>query len=78
MAKVVVKSLKPKSRKKPESVTEKRLRDSDGKMKVVRSLDVRSETFASDFEYVFGKNVAKARRENTRVTGAPDAVIARR
>jgi hypothetical protein len=44
-------------------------------MKTVRTLDARSATFGDDLLYVFGKNVAKARRDNKRVTGATDSVV---
>jgi hypothetical protein len=40
----------------------------------LRTLNANSESFGSDFTYVFGRNVAKARRENKRVTGRTDVV----
>jgi len=39
------------------------------------SLDAESETFGSDLRYTFGRNVAKARRENKMKFGAPDRVL---
>jgi len=77
MAKVVVKSLNPKSKGRA-AVTEKRVRDTTGKVKILRTLDARSDTFGADLQYVFGKNVAKARRDNKRATGAVDVAIPKR
>lgn len=62
MAKVVVKSLKSKARKKPKSVTNKIIRDAEGNIRTVRTLNLQSDTFGRDFEYVFGRNVAEVRR----------------
>ena len=81
MAKIVVASLKSKPKsggRGTTSVTEKRVRDADGQVKTLRTLDVGSRTFGRDLEYVFGKNVAKARRETKRMTGASDGVVAKR
>jgi hypothetical protein len=79
MTKVVVASLRSSSRDRvTTSVAEKRVLDADGRVKTLRTLDIASSTFGRDLEYVFGKNVAKARRENRRVTGASDGVVAKR
>lgn len=51
------------------SVTEKKVKGQAGKLYV---LQAESDSFGRDFTYVFGKNVAKARRENKRVTGSSD------
>jgi hypothetical protein len=59
------------------SVTEKRVRNTDGQVKTLRTLDAGSTTFGSDLQYVFSRNVAKARRDNKRATGAPDGVVKR-
>jgi len=53
-------------------VAEKRVRDTAGQVKRLRVLDIGSETFGDDLQYVFGKNVAKARRDNKRITGTSD------
>jgi hypothetical protein len=60
------------------SVTEKRVRDTEGQVKTLRTLDAGSRTFGDDLQYVFGKNVAKARRDNKRAIGAADVVIGKR
>jgi len=78
MVEIVVSSLKAKTksgRAKNPAVVERRVRDADGQIRTVRTLDVRSATFGDDLLYVFGKNVAKARRDNKRVTGAADSVV---
>ncbi|MGH6921274.1 MAG: hypothetical protein ACREJ0_26660 [Geminicoccaceae bacterium] len=77
MAKVVVTSLKSKSKDRREttSVTEKRVRDTGGQVKTLRTLDAGSRTFGDDLRYVFSKNVAKARRDNKRAIGTADVVI---
>jgi glutamate mutase epsilon subunit len=76
MAKVVVASLKskPNGRRDTISVTEKRVRDTEGQVRMLRILDAGSLTFGKDLQYVFGKNVAKARRDNKRAIGAADVV----
>jgi len=76
MAKVVVASLKsnPNGRRDTTSVTEKRVRDTEGQVRMLRILDAGSLTFGKDLQYVFGKNVAKARRDNKRAIGASDVV----
>jgi hypothetical protein len=56
------------------SVTERRVRDAEGQVKTLRVLDVNSRTFGDDLQYVFSKNVARARRDNRRAIGAPDVV----
>lgn len=63
---------------KPKTVAEKRVRDNDGQVRTVWSLDVSSPTFGAELHYVFRKNVAKARRENKRVTGAADVAVSKR
>jgi hypothetical protein len=76
MAKVATRS-KPKP-KKPGAVTEKRVRNIEGQVKTVWTLDARSPTFGTDLQYVFRKNVAKARRENRRIIGAADVAVSKR
>ena len=77
MTEVVVTRLKPKAngRGATASVTEKRVRDTDGHMKTLRTIDADSPTFGEDLQYVFSRNVAKARRDNKRVTGTTDVVV---
>jgi len=78
MAKIVVASLKSNPKSSAEvksSVVERRVRDAEGQVKTLRTLDAGSSTFGNDLLYVFGKNVAKARRDNKRVTGSTDSVV---
>ena len=74
MVKVIVGKLNAPQRKRAaaRSVTVKRVRDTEGRVKTLRTLDVGSRTFGDDLQYVFRKNVAKARRDNKQVVGAPD------
>lgn len=77
MARVIIKKLngaRKKAAPRPESVGQKRVRTDNGELRTLRTLNAGSKTFGSDFTYVFGKNVAKARRENKRVTGNTDVV----
>ncbi len=81
MAKVVVATLKTKRKsatpRKP-ALAEKRVRDHEGHSKVLRVLDAGSSTFGDDLRNVFEKNVAKARRDNKRLTGAADVALPKR
>lgn len=76
MAKVVVK--KPadgwaqRVKAKDTSVTAKKIRTGEGTVQTMFTLDAGSDTFGADLSYVFGRNVAKARRENKRLTGSAD------
>lgn len=82
MAKVIVTKLRRKSAReiagKGISVERRRVRDEEGDIKNVWSLDGGSRTFENDLTYVFGRNVAKARRENKELTGATDFVPEKR
>jgi hypothetical protein len=78
MAKIVVKSVGPKAKPtdgRNTAVVEKRVRDAEGNVKTLRTLDVGSATFGDDLLYVFKKNVAKARRDNKRITGSADSIV---
>jgi hypothetical protein len=79
LAKVVVRKLNSKSARRSgaSSVGKKRVREIGGGSLTLRTLDAGSDTFTSDLTDVFRKNVAKARRENTRVVGKPDIVPAK-
>ena len=72
MAKVVVKSLRSGRKDAARSVRQKRIGKIGGRWKTVTTLDANSATLDSDLHYVFGKNVAKARRENKLVVGLSD------
>lgn len=71
MADIVSAELKrPRSGAKKSSVREKRMRDTEGRLIRVLSLDANSATFIDDLTTVFQKNVAKARRENKQLLGS--------
>lgn len=70
MTKVVFTPLKTKGR---VSVKTKRVRDANGKLTTVLSIDANSPTFESDLTYVFKKNVAAARRKNKKLRRAAKA-----
>jgi hypothetical protein len=55
-------------------VREKRLRNADGKLVRVLSLDANSATFIDDLTTVFQRNVKRARQENKRLFGSPDGL----
>ena len=69
MVKIVTRSLNKNAPSKSTSVAKKRIRDADGHWKTVHKLDANSPSFAKDFQYVFSKSVAKARRENRQIAG---------
>lgn len=75
MTRIEVGSVQTKAKKRPRSVTEKRVKSRSGKIITLRTIDADSQSFGSDLEYVFKRNVAKARRENKKVTGASDSVV---
>lgn len=79
MAKVVIASLnrKPRTGRQALKVAVKRVRDPQGQLKTVRTLDADSQSFGEELLFVFGKNVAKARRDNKKVTGVTDLVPAK-
>jgi hypothetical protein len=80
MAKVIIRKLDAakmlgakKSRSSKSAVRTQKVRTSNGKFVTVRSLDANSPTFGLDLFETFAKNVARARRENTKKLGKPDA-----
>jgi hypothetical protein len=79
VARVVFRSLKSGrfTGSAPRSVG-KKLVVSDRGTKTVRTLDANSASFDEGLRYVFGRNVAKARRENKRVSGVPDVAPRKR
>ena len=79
MVKVIIAS-KPKVKPKANQVlvSEKRVRDADGKMITLRTLDAANSSFSDDLTYVFSQNVKKARRENKLATGMTDFVPVKR
>jgi hypothetical protein len=74
VAKLVFKRLKAgrSSGAAPRGVGKKRVASEGGGWKTVRTLDANSANFDEGLQYVFRKNVAKARRENKRILGVTD------
>ena len=58
---------------KAATVKVKRVSNANG-TKLISTLDAGNPNFGDDLTFVFGRNVAKARRENKRVTGTLDRV----
>lgn len=54
------------------------MRNADGKIVRVLSLDANSATFIDDLTTVFEKKVAKARRENRQLFGSAEGPRAKR
>jgi hypothetical protein len=71
-------SKKKSSAKDHKAVVTKRVRDAEGEIVRVSSVDTRSATFGEDLRYVFSKNVAEARRENIAATGRADGIVKKR
>jgi hypothetical protein len=61
---------------KASTVKVKRISNAEGS-KRISTLDAGNPNFGDDLTFVFGRNVARARRENKRVTGALDRVPAK-
>jgi hypothetical protein len=81
MAKIVYKSLATSKSAKAagaRALGKKRVATPDGGWKTVRTLDVYSPNFDDAYLYAFSRNVAKARRENKRLTGKADFVPPKR
>jgi hypothetical protein len=79
LAKVVIKRLtagRP-TKSAPRAVGKKRVATAGGGWMTVRTLDANSPSFDDGLLYVFRSNVAKARRENKRIVGAPDIAPAK-
>ena len=55
-----------------------RVNGADGTVHDVWTLDLGSDNFERDLTYVFGRNVARARQENKRLTGSADGVAIER
>jgi hypothetical protein len=79
VTKLVIASLKRKNGKATTpKVGKKRVVGPQGKTTSVWQLDARSRSFGDDLQYVFAKNVAKARRTNKRVVGSADVAPRKR
>lgn len=75
MVKVIYAGLSPKQpagRTRTGGVVVKRVRDVNGSLVQLRTVDAASATLSEDITEVFAKNVAKARRENRKVLGTSD------
>lgn len=81
MAKVVFRKTEERNsglRSDDVSVDTKKIRDPSGATRILRTIDTNSASLGADLTYVFEKNVAKARRENKRVTGRADFELPRK
>jgi hypothetical protein len=78
MAKVVITKFKHSTARdigaKNAAVETKKVRGESGDIHTLSTLDAHSRSFTDDLTYVFGRNVARARRENKRLTGSADRV----
>jgi hypothetical protein len=76
MMTIVHKKLYPKGAEKASraaakrSVVEKRVQGPDGRYVTVLKLDADSKTFTDELSYLFERNVAKARRQNRKISAA--------
>jgi hypothetical protein len=72
MARVVYAPFKrPKTGKKPRSVTAKRVKTANGKSVTIHTVNADSSTFGDDLTYVFRQNVKRARKANKQLAGLP-------
>jgi hypothetical protein len=78
VAKVVVGRLNVERKGRKARLPSKRVPGDDGRLTTLHVLDADSTTFGEDLRYVFKRSVAKARRENKRITGVTDFVPAKR
>jgi hypothetical protein len=79
VAKVIFGSLKTRrSKKAPASVGKKRVTSATGERKTVLTLDANSPSFEDGLQYIFARNVAKARRDNKRIVGVADVAPPKR
>jgi hypothetical protein len=65
-------SAKKKAAIKGANLPKQRVRDESGQIRTVYKLDAGSGRFDVQFSKAFSLSVAKARKENKRVTGSPD------
>ena len=60
---------------KGSNAKKRRFKTRDGETKEQWVIDFASDTLSRDLTYVFGRNVAHARRENKRLLGSADGVV---
>lgn len=72
MTTVVFKKLNRKVKQSKKRVYVKSVRDANGG--IVRVVDAGSRTLPTDIQYVFSRNVRKARKENKKTLGSDDLV----
>jgi hypothetical protein len=72
VAKLIFERLRAATASAARGVGKKRVRDAGGRWTTVRTLDANSADFDAGLQYVFSRNVAKARRENKRILGVTD------
>ncbi|HEY4031434.1 MAG TPA: hypothetical protein VGM25_13880 [Caulobacteraceae bacterium] len=75
MAKVVYATL---NADKKVRLASKSVRDQNGCVSRVHTIDADSASFGAELSKAFRLNVRKARQENKRLTGAPDRVAGKR
>lgn len=80
MSDVVIQRIDKPSRpgKKPKGVTLRRVTGADGQKVTIRAIDANSPNFGEEFLYVFGRNVAAARKENKELLGTLSGVQKRK
>lgn len=60
---------------KGNNAQKRRFKTRDGKTQEQWVIDFASNTLMRDLTYVFGLNVARARRENKRLLGSADGIV---
>jgi hypothetical protein len=72
MTDVVIADLNKRKSRRQTSVRRKRVRNAQGKIVRVLSVDANSPSFIDDLTEIFRLNVRRARAENKRLFGSPD------
>lgn len=80
MTKPVLKKTPDKKKKAISSATlqKQRITDENGQVRTIYRLDAGSGRFDVEFSKAFRLSVAKARKENKRLTGSPDVARAKK
>ncbi|HEX5257352.1 MAG TPA: hypothetical protein VFW35_01075 [Sphingomicrobium sp.] len=80
MTKPVLKRVPAQKKKAIEAaiLQKQRVADENGKIDTIYRLDAASGRFDVEFSKAFQLSVAKARRENKRLTGSPDVASAKK
>jgi len=74
MTKPVLAKAEPRKKQaiKRAKLAKERITDENGRVRIVYKLDAGSDRFDIEFTKAFSLSVARARKENKRVTGSPD------